>query len=128
MHRVELLVSQTGIGFLLLSWFQLLSTSHGYQRLDQDASALVLRVRNFWGTVYALAIGATYGAFALSFSASLAGLLWRKDLAEKGVRVRRLEFARVNLPLIIFCMVVSCAILIGDIYVVRDNTPHSIRS
>jgi Na+/H+ antiporter NhaD/arsenite permease-like protein len=80
------------------------------------------------GTIYALAIGVNYGAFALPFSASLAGLLWRKGLAENGTRVGRLEFVRVNLPLIVFYMVVSCAVLVGEVYIVRNSSPHFIRS
>ena len=72
----------------------------------------------FWGTVYSLALAVKYGAFALSFSASLAGLLWREDLARNGVHVRRGEFARVNAPLIMFGMGVGCTVLVGEVWVV----------
>ena len=34
------------------------------------------------GAVYALALGSNFGAFTLTFSASLAGLLWRQILAQ----------------------------------------------
>ena len=47
-----------------------------------------------------MALGVNYGAFSAAFSASLAGLLWRDILDRKHIRVRRLEFARVNLPII----------------------------
>jgi Na+/H+ antiporter NhaD/arsenite permease-like protein len=73
-----------------------------------------------------MAIGVNYGAFSISFGASLAGLLWRDSLYRKHIRVRRLDFARVNLPLIAFAMAVACTILVGEVYIVRDDTPHRI--
>lgn len=76
--------------------------------------------RLLWGTVYAMAIGVNYGAFSFSFAASLAGIGWRDDLKGLGINVRRLEFARVNLPLIFFSMVISCGVLIGQTYIIWD--------
>ncbi|KPM35884.1 hypothetical protein AK830_g10678 [Neonectria ditissima] len=84
--------------------------------------------RTYWGAVYTLAIGVNYGAFSLTFGASLAGLMWRDDLAQKHIHVRRLEFARVNLPLITISMATSCAVLVGQVYIVRHTTPYTIRS
>ncbi|KAK7416625.1 hypothetical protein QQX98_005096 [Neonectria punicea] len=92
------------------------------------ASATPIADRTYWGAVYALAIGVNYGAFSLAFSASMAGLMWRKDLAKKHIRVRRLEFARVNLPLITIAMATSCAVLVGEVYIMRHMTPYAIRS
>ncbi|RYO92040.1 hypothetical protein DL766_003686 [Monosporascus sp. MC13-8B] len=63
--------------------------------------------RTFWGTVYSMAIGVNYGAFSTAFSASLAGLLWRDILFRKHIRVPSLEFARVNLPIIIIAMTIG---------------------
>ncbi|KAI1392064.1 uncharacterized protein F4822DRAFT_389529 [Hypoxylon trugodes] len=80
--------------------------------------------RTFWATVYSMALGVNYGAFSTAFSASLAGLLWRDILARKHIRVRRLDFARVNLPIITIAMVVGCAILTGEVYIMRDDSPY----
>ena len=73
-----------------------------------------------------MALGVNYGAFSTAFSASLAGLLWRDILAKKQIYVRRLEFARVNLPIIAIAMTVGCAVLVGEIYIVRDEKPYSM--
>jgi Na+/H+ antiporter NhaD/arsenite permease-like protein len=72
-----------------------------------------------------MAIGVNYGAFSTAFSASLAGLLWRDILARKHIHVRRLDFARVNLPIIATAMAVGLAVLVGQVYIVRDNSPYS---
>ncbi|KAF2127903.1 hypothetical protein P153DRAFT_43636 [Dothidotthia symphoricarpi CBS 119687] len=80
--------------------------------------------RTFWGTIYSMAIGVNYGAFSLAFSASLAGLLWRDILGRKHIRVGGLEFARINLPIIAITMVVGLTVLIGQIYVIRDDSPY----
>jgi Na+/H+ antiporter NhaD/arsenite permease-like protein len=82
--------------------------------------------RTFWATVYAMALGVNYGAFSTAFSASLAGLLWRDILARKHIHVRRLDFARENIPIITMSMVVGCAVLIGEIYIIRDNSPYKM--
>jgi Na+/H+ antiporter NhaD/arsenite permease-like protein len=76
--------------------------------------------------VYGMALGVNYGAFSTAFSASLAGLLWRDILARKHIHVRRLEFARVNLPIIAIAMVVGCAVLVGEVYIIRDNSPYNL--
>jgi len=71
-----------------------------------------------------MALGVNYGAFSTAFSASLAGLLWRDILARKHIRVRRLDFARVNLPIIAVAMTVGCSVLIGEIYIMRNNSSY----
>lgn len=76
--------------------------------------------RTFWGVVYAMAIGVNYGAFSLSFASSLAGLGWREDLAAMRIYVRSLEFLRVNMPLIITSMTISCSVLLGQAYIVWE--------
>ena len=73
-----------------------------------------------------MALGVNYGAFSIAFSASLAGLLWRDILARKHIRVRGLDFARVNLPIIAISMAVGCAVLVGQIYVIRDEKPYHL--
>lgn len=72
-----------------------------------------------------MAIGVNYGAFSTAFSASLAGLLWRDILARKHIHVKRLDFARVNLPIIAISMAVGCTILVGQVYIVRDESPYN---
>jgi Na+/H+ antiporter NhaD/arsenite permease-like protein len=81
--------------------------------------------RTYWATVYGMALGVNYGAFSAAFSASLAGLLWRDILARKYIRVKRLEFARVNLPIIAISMAVGCTVLIGEVYIFRDERPYN---
>ncbi|KAH8903933.1 hypothetical protein BR93DRAFT_930526 [Coniochaeta sp. PMI_546] len=90
----------------------------------REAGGASITNRTFWATVYAMAIGVNYGAFSTAFSASLAGLLWRDILARKHIHVRRLEFARVNLPIIAISMAVGCAVLVGEVYITRDNLEY----
>jgi Na+/H+ antiporter NhaD/arsenite permease-like protein len=73
-----------------------------------------------------MALGVNYGAFSAAFSASLAGLLWRDILAKKHIRVRRLDFARVNLPIIAIAMTVGCVVLVGEVYITRTNKPYDL--
>ncbi|KAL2018104.1 hypothetical protein VTK56DRAFT_1290 [Thermocarpiscus australiensis] len=82
--------------------------------------------RTFWATVYAMALGVNYGAFSTAFSASLAGLLWRQILEKKHIHVKRLDFARVNLPIIAIAMTVGCVILIAEVYLTRNEHPFSL--
>ncbi|KAI1636810.1 hypothetical protein F4809DRAFT_607259 [Biscogniauxia mediterranea] len=86
----------------------------------------IITDRTFWGAVYSMALGANYGAFSAAFSASLAGLLWRDILARKHIHVRGLEFFRVNLPIIIFSMIIGCSVLVGEVYIMRDESPYSL--
>ena len=80
--------------------------------------------RTFWATVYTAALGLNYGAFSIAFSASLAGLLWRDILARKHIHVRNLDFARRNIPIVAISMAVGCAVLVGEVYIVRNNSPY----
>jgi len=89
-------------------------------------SGIEISDRTFWGTVYSMAIGVNYGAFSTAFSASLAGLLWRDILRRKHIRVRGLEFARVNLPIIAVSMIIGCTALIGEVYIRRTEAPYFI--
>ncbi|KAK8060744.1 hypothetical protein PG996_010674 [Apiospora saccharicola] len=84
--------------------------------------------RTFWGAVYGMALGVNYGAFSSALCASLAGLLWRDILLSKGVIVRRLEFLRVNAPIIAIATAVGCAVLVGEIYIMRKDTPFIMLS
>lgn len=80
--------------------------------------------RTFWGTVYSMALGVNYGAFSTAFSASLAGLLWKDILARKSIQVHARDFARTNFPIIAISMAVGCAVLVGEIYIVRGDWPY----
>ncbi|KAI1436530.1 hypothetical protein GGR50DRAFT_650708 [Xylaria sp. CBS 124048] len=84
-------------------------------------SGIPIGDRTKWATIYSMALGVNYGAFSIAFSASLAGLLWRDILARKHIRVRRPEFARVNLPIICFAMTIGLAVLTGEVYLFRKN-------
>ncbi|KAL4780093.1 hypothetical protein BJX76DRAFT_364612 [Aspergillus varians] len=88
------------------------------------ANGIPISDRTFWATVYSMALGVNYGAFSTAFSASLAGLLWRDILARKHIRVRSLDFAMVNLPIIAISMAVGCAVLVGEVYIMRDDSPY----
>ncbi|CAI6333254.1 unnamed protein product [Periconia digitata] len=80
--------------------------------------------RTFWATVYSMVLGVNYGAFSVAFSASLAGLLWRDILQRKFIYVRSRDFVRYNLPIIAITMVVGCSVLIGQVYIVRDDSRY----
>ncbi|KAH7313905.1 arsenite efflux transporter [Stachybotrys elegans] len=80
--------------------------------------------RTFWGAVYSMALGVNYGAFSSVLCASLAGLLWHSILLSKGVLVRRLEFFRVNVPIIGIATAVGCSVLVGEIYITRPDRPY----
>ncbi|KAF2730614.1 hypothetical protein EJ04DRAFT_36903 [Polyplosphaeria fusca] len=110
-----------GTSILLSRMLQAWSAIH-------DRSGIPISDRTFWATIYSMALGVNYGAFSAAFSASLAGLLWRDILARKHIRVRSLDFARVNLPIIAISMVVGCSILVGEVYIVRTKDPYKHRS
>ncbi|KAL7923710.1 hypothetical protein ACQKWADRAFT_41473 [Trichoderma austrokoningii] len=95
-------------------------------QLIHEVSGVPISDRTFWATVYSMALGVNYGAFSAAFSASLAGLLWRDILSRKHIRVRSLDFARVNLPIISIAMIVGCVVLVGEVYIVRKETPYKM--
>lgn len=111
-----------GMGFVSVCLCNVCGTNIG-------ATILLARVIQVWevldqpsprsrhGAIYALAIGSNYGAFSTVFSASLAGLLWRDILRQKGIVVRRSEFAKLNLALVFVAMLVGCGVLLAQIYV-----------
>ncbi|KAI0164081.1 hypothetical protein GGR57DRAFT_489741 [Xylariaceae sp. FL1272] len=84
-----------------------------------DNAGTVIPNRTWWATIYAMALGVNYGAFSVAFSASLAGLLWRDILSRKHIHVGRLEFARINLPIIAVAMVIGSAVLVGEVYLFK---------
>ncbi|CAG9982396.1 unnamed protein product [Clonostachys byssicola] len=95
-----------------------------WEEIHHQPNASSISDRTFWATVYAMALGVNYGAFSTCFSASLAGLLWRDILSRKHIRVRSLDFARVNLPIIAIAMIVGCTVLVAEVYIMRTNEPY----
>ena len=98
------------------------------------ATILLARVLQVWlaatpdvdprtrdGAVFALALGSNYGAFTLTFSASLAGLLWRQILREKGIHVRARQFLLLNAPIAAVAMAASSVVLVGQVYIVHRD-------
>ncbi|BEI93098.1 uncharacterized protein CcaverHIS019_0507260 [Cutaneotrichosporon cavernicola] len=71
--------------------------------------------RTLYGSVLALAIGSNFGAYSFVFSASLAGLLWRDILAQKGLVVGRLEFMRWNMVPLWTTMAVACLVIAAEV-------------
>ncbi|KAK4156593.1 hypothetical protein C8A00DRAFT_30561 [Chaetomidium leptoderma] len=113
--------SGTNIGttILLSRVIQAWQVIHHFDHTDMSQ-------RTFWATVYSMALGVNFGAFSAAFSASLAGLLWRDILGKKHIHVRRLDFARDNLPIIAIAMTVGCLVLVGEVYITRDDTPMKL--
>jgi Na+/H+ antiporter NhaD/arsenite permease-like protein len=91
-----------------------------------ENSGVPISQRTFWATIYSMTLGLNYGAFSLAFSASLAGLLWRDILARKHVFVRSWDFMRINFSIIAFTTVVGCAVLVGEMYIIRPATPYAL--
>ena len=93
-------------------------------QLIHEQNGTPISNRTFWATVYSMALGVNYGAFSTAFSASLAGLLWQDILGRKHIHIRARDFARFNVPIITISMVVGCAVLIGEVYLMRDTEPY----
>ncbi|KKK19419.1 hypothetical protein AOCH_001334 [Aspergillus ochraceoroseus] len=118
-----------GMGFLSFAGTNigttiLLSRVIQQWQIIHEADGIPISNRTFWATVYSMALGVNYGAFSAVFSTSLAGLLWRDILARKHIRVDSRDFARVNLPIIAVSMAVGCAVLVGEVYITREETPY----
>jgi Na+/H+ antiporter NhaD/arsenite permease-like protein len=65
----------------------------------------------------ALAVGTNIGAISVVFSASLAGLLWRNILSQKGIHMRRGTFAGWNLPVLGVVTVVGFLVVWAEVAV-----------
>ncbi|KAF1357570.1 putative arsenite transmembrane transporter protein [Lizonia empirigonia] len=88
-------------------------------------SGVPISDRTFWATVYSLSIGVNFGAFSLTISASLTGIMWRTVLNKEHRPVRQLDFARVHLPIIAVSMIIACSVLVAQVYIVRSNQPYN---
>lgn len=77
--------------------------------------------RVLYASVYTLAIGSNYGAFSYTFSASLAGLLWKDILLQKGIKVGRWEFMKNNGATVVICMVVGGLVVAGEVMIMLQD-------
>ena len=65
----------------------------------------------------ALAVASNIGAVSFTFSASLAGLLWRQILSQKNITVAQTTFARWNMGPIVVMTVVGLAVVSAEMAV-----------
>ncbi|KAK5400971.1 hypothetical protein LTR06_011093 [Exophiala xenobiotica] len=68
------------------------------------------------GAIYLVAMGSNIGVFSYTFAGSLAGLLWRELLADKGIMVSQLKFAHVNALPLLMQITTASAIVLGELY------------
>lgn len=68
------------------------------------------------GAIYAVAMGSNIGAFSYTFCGSLAGLLWRGLLRDKGIEISQLKFATVNLLPLLLQTTTAMAVIYGELY------------
>lgn len=55
------------------------------------------------------------------FSASLAGLLWKQILSQKGILVGRVEFAKHNAIPVFICMVIGSLVIAGEVCIMYKS-------
>ena len=65
----------------------------------------------------ALAVASNIGAVSFTFSASLAGLLWRQILIQKYISIRQKTFARWNLGPVVVMTAVGLAVVSAEMAV-----------
>lgn len=80
------------------------------------SEAVLQDERVLLGAIYAVAMGSNIGAFSYTFAGSLAGLLWRGLLTDKGIHISQLKFALVNAIPLLMQITVSSAIILGQLY------------
>ncbi|KAL7416003.1 hypothetical protein BDY24DRAFT_380768 [Mrakia frigida] len=120
----------TGVTFFMISISVLLCNIVG---TNIGCCLLLTSILQTWNTThsppprqltaakYALALGSNLGAVSFTFPASLAGLLWRRILSQKGIRVGRVEFARRNWKVLLVTALVGSAVLVGEVVVMIPN-------
>jgi len=77
--------------------------------------------RTLYGAVFSLAIGSNFGAYSFVFSASLAGLLWRNILAQKGVIIAHREFIKWNVVPVVITTLVGCLVVAGEVCIIYQT-------
>ncbi|KAK8870032.1 hypothetical protein IAR55_000602 [Kwoniella newhampshirensis] len=85
--------------------------------LQHWATTRTVSDRSLYGAVFSLAVGSNFGAYSFVFSASLAGLLWRNILAQKGLLLTMTDFMRWNIVPMMVTMIVGCLIVAGEVCV-----------
>lgn len=81
-----------------------------------QSEAVLRDERVLLGAIYAVALGSNIGAFSYTFAGSLAGLLWRGLLDDKGIVISQAKFALVNALPLVMQSTVSGAIILGQLY------------
>ena len=76
--------------------------------------------------IHSSAITSNRGASTFTICASLAGLLWRDILRQKGIGIHQGQFCRLNLPLVVVSMVTPSMVLVGETCVVHKNRKISL--
>ncbi|CDO72597.1 hypothetical protein BN946_scf184985.g16 [Trametes cinnabarina] len=123
-RRTGTLGAVGGMGFLTCVLCNFCGTNIGatilLARVLQEwtsSSSAAVNPRTRDGAIYAVAIGSNFGAPTLTFSASLAGLLWLQINRQKGIQVRGLQFLVLNLPISFVAMLAASVVLVGQVYV-----------
>lgn len=74
-----------------------------------------LDARRMRAASIALAVGSNIGAISVVFSASLAGLLWRGILVQKGIQIKTRTFAGWNVPVLMAVTVVGFLVVYAEV-------------
>lgn len=99
----------TNIGATILLT-KALKSPHFLSRLPQSDAALIEKAAS-----YSVAFGSNVGALGGTFAASLAGLLWRDVLRQRGVLVTKKQFLVWCAVLIIPATISGVAILLVEV-------------
>ncbi|WWC69727.1 uncharacterized protein I206_103670 [Kwoniella pini CBS 10737] len=89
--------------------------------LQYWATTRIVSNRSLYGAIFSLAVGSNFGAYSFVFSASLAGLLWRSILAQKGIHITLKENIRWNFISVTVTMIVGCLIVAGEVCVMYKS-------
>ncbi|KPV74497.1 uncharacterized protein RHOBADRAFT_44986 [Rhodotorula graminis WP1] len=82
-----------------------------------SSARVVADPRILQGAIYSLALASNVGALSWTVSSSLAGLLWVRILAQKGIRVTQREFALwLGGGMLVLLEGVACAVVLLEVY------------
>ncbi|CED82867.1 Class II aldolase/adducin N-terminal domain protein [Phaffia rhodozyma] len=73
--------------------------------------------RHLTASIYSLALASNIGAVSFTFPASLAGLLWKDLLSQKGIKIGAREFLKQNWKVLIVSGLVGCGVLIAEVLI-----------
>ncbi|GLB41161.1 putative arsenical pump membrane protein [Lyophyllum shimeji] len=119
MHPVIWLIGVLGVVLCNISGTNIGATI----LLTKIVRAAVLPPRSNRAAAISLAVASNIGAVSFTFSASLAGLLWKQILQQKGIFIKQRTFAYWNtLPLIVMT-VAGLAIVSAEMAVLYPNRP-----